>query len=346
MRFARTGLLLLAVLGLVAASLPLEARTATRTRPSGGGGGGGGGTASRPPGGGGSGSPHHTQGKATWGYGGHHHGHYPGYGYGHYPYYGYGWGYPYYGWGGYYPYAGWGWGVGFGVGWAPYGAYGAVPVEVGEGGGYGTAWIETDVTPKRAIVRLDGEDVGFAKDWNGVWDRLPIETGEHVVEFVLEGYQTLQVHLEAGPGRVYRVARELRPGEGIDSRSAVEPPARQAPAPAPPVPADGPGYVRLRVEPLDAAVYLDGTFVGNASELSRRQAGRPLAAGEHALEVVRPGFVPERQTIQVDPGDLRDVRIELQPEAPPPPAGEESDDSGDRLGAGFRSRGSEGSFPA
>ena len=122
------------------------------------------------------------------------------YGYGHYPYYGYGWGYPYYGWGGYYPYAGWGWGVGFGVGWAPYGAYGTVPVEVGDGGGYGTAWIETDVTPKRAIVRLDGEDVGFAKDWNGVWDRLPIETGEHVVEFVLEGYQTLQVHLEAGPG--------------------------------------------------------------------------------------------------------------------------------------------------
>ena len=323
MRFARASLVSLTLAGVLLASLPIDARTASRTR---GGGGhaasrpshgsqgarsatprsvsGGGATRSRPGGGGGS-APHHAQGKATWGYGhgghhGHGHGYYHGGWYG-YPYYGYGYGWPY-----------WGWGVsvGWGYPYYPYGGY--YPYAGGPvyGGEYvGNAWIETDVTPKRASVRLDGEDVGFAKDWNGVWDRLPIEPGEHVVEFALEGYQTLQFRLDARSGGVYRLSRELQKGQGTDPRSATEaPPQRAAPSAG--------GYLRLSIEPADAAVYLDGVFVGRASELGRRQAGRPLAAGEHELEVVRPGFLPDRRTIVVEPDGVGEVRIELEPELP------------------------------
>jgi hypothetical protein len=299
------------------------------------------------PGGGAARPPHHTQGKATWGYG--HGGHY-GYGYGYpyygYPYYGYPYwdypyyGYPYYGWGGYYPYGGWGVGIGFGATWvAPYGPYYGgyeepVPMDDSARADGPPAWVETDVTPKRATVRLDGEDVGFAKDWNGVWDRLPLAPGSHLLEFVLEGHQTLQVHLDARPGRLYHVSRELQAGEGLDPRSSQPPPRMESQAPAPAPDPEARGFLRLSIEPSDAAVYLDGRFAGRASDLQLRRA-KPLEPGEHEMEVVRPGFRPQRQTVIVEPGDVQELRIVLDPETEQAPAG-----------ASVSSRGSAGSSPA
>lgn len=338
MRFTKASLLGVTLLAVGLASLPVEGRTASRggagaSRPSHGvrspqrataprsvayGGAG----RTRPGGGGGAARPpHHAQGNATWGHGGYYHGH-GGYGYPYYPYYGYyGYGYPYYGypcggWGGYAPWFGWGVSVGWGYG----GAY-AEPVPVPydssepapEGQAY-PAWVETDVTPKRASVRLDGEDVGFAKDWNGVWDRLHITSGAHVLEFSLDGYQTLQVHLDAQPGRVYHVRRELKAGEGLDPSSSAPAPETSAPPPRAAAPSGG-GFILLSVDPGDAAVYLDGKFVGRASDLHLRRS-RPLTSGEHELEVVRPGFVPERRTVTVEPDETLELRIELRQEAP------------------------------
>src|SRR5262249_27752897 len=100
-----------------------------------------------------------ANGIARYGYGGY-------YGYPHYPYYGY----PYYG---YWPY----WGFGFYGSWGyPY--YGYDPY--GGDGGYGPddshpqgpATIETKIDPGSAEVFLDGESVGYAKDYNGHWDEL------------------------------------------------------------------------------------------------------------------------------------------------------------------------------
>src|SRR4029453_11315586 len=86
---------------------------------------------------------------------------------------------------------------------------GQEPAPQGDQGEAFPAWGAADMVPKGAAVRLDGEDVGFAKDWNGVWDRLPIRSGTHLLEFAAEGHQTLQVHLDAQPGRVYYAPRGL-----------------------------------------------------------------------------------------------------------------------------------------
>ena len=314
MSIRRPSSLAAALLIVLGAALPAAAGAA-RTRPGGGGGGGG-----HP--------PHHAQGHATWGHGGYYghggHGHgwygYPAYGY---PYYGY----PYAGWWGY-PY----WGVSLGWGYAPYGGYGPAYVEQGGAENVpGQAWVETDVVPKRATVRLDGEEVGYAGDWNGVWDRLPLEPGRHVLEFSAEGHRTLQVHVAAQPGRVYHIRRDLARGEGTDSEAAADPPASPPPQ-APPQESAG-GYLHLSVEPGDAAVYLDGTFVGRASELRRRSASRPLPPGEHELEVVRPGYLPERRTVVVEPDGVQELRIDLRQEGA----------EGARV---LSSRGSGGSSPA
>jgi hypothetical protein len=63
----------------------------------------------------------------------------------------------------------------------------------------------------------------------------------------------------------------------------------------------------LRVEPGDAAVYLDGRLLrgdlGTALELE---------PGTHTLEVVRPGFQAEKREFQARAGDRLDLVIELK----------------------------------
>ena len=93
-----------------------------------------------------------------------------------------------------------------------------------------------------------------------------------------------------------------------------------APAPAPvysmavpvpsgpePPPADA-AEVRLHVSPEDAAVYVDGEFRGTARQLRILQ----LEPGRHTLEVTRPGFRVETREVDVAPGTLTSVRIELK----------------------------------
>jgi hypothetical protein len=251
-----------------------------------------------------------VRGRATYGYHGHHHGRY-GYRWGWYA----GWGWPYYG---YYGYGGY---------W-PYGYYGyyGYPYGYGYAGSYapGPATVETDVSPRSATVRLDGEDVGQAKDYDGRWDRLGVEPGRHTLEFESPGHQTLRVELATRPGRFYRIAYELREGEGIDTRSETaapapqEEPAEGPPTEAPPTfeaevgSADRPaGFLKMRVRPDDAVVYLDGKFLGRADEVTGLHGAVPVPEGKHRIEVVRPGFATRVVEVEVEVGRAANVTVDL-----------------------------------
>jgi hypothetical protein len=290
------------------------AGSAARTRPSGG---------SRPSGGHASGSashggsrgsaPAHASGRATYGYGG---GSvvigYPGYGYW------YGGGYPWYS--GYYPYWWWGgpysaWGV-----WGWPGSY-AVPVGSSDLAYEIPAAITTDISPGKATLRLDGEDVGRAKDYRGTWNQLYVSPGTHVLELEADGYQTLRVTVDAQAGRSYRIAQQLQKGSGMDPRSAELPPPAAEGAGAPSAsqtsaPGAGlrTGRLRLDVVPEDAAVYLDGEFLGSGREIAKLHGALPVAAGEHTIDLVRPGY--ERKSFQIDvpSGESQPFRLELSAE--------------------------------
>jgi PEGA domain-containing protein len=248
-----------------------------------------------------------------------------GHGYG-YPYYGYG--YPYYWypwWGGWYPwwgvgwYGSWGWG---GYGYAGY--YGPYyDTDVGTEGSYapapqGPATIETGVSPAKAEVVLDGEAVGFASDYNGRWDELTVAPGQHTITFRAKGYRSLVVDLEARPGATYKFHDALAPGEGEEHRTlaSAEPPATQ-----PPQEANAPGSVtvatgrlRIHAEPPDAAVYLDGEYLGMAGDLDRIHGSLAVAAGKHRLEVVRPGFASTARSIDVEGTAPATVELRLEPD--------------------------------
>lgn len=104
-----------------------------------------------------------------------------------------------------------------------------------------------------------------------------------------------------------RRGREERVGEAAgepDQRPMVE---RSA------VDARGePGRLNLAIAPGDAAVYLDGRFLGTASELSALESGLLVDPGAHRLSVVRPGHDSQSLDFEVEAGEALDLTVDLK----------------------------------
>jgi hypothetical protein len=91
-----------------------------------------------------------------------------------------------------------------------------------------------------------------------------------------------------------------------------------APAPAPEPPAAAPqapatrGRIVFRVQPGDAAVYLDDRFAGTGEELSTLARGLQVPSGSHRIVVSRPGFASDASLVDVAPGSTQRVEISLE----------------------------------
>ena len=67
----------------------------------------------------------------------------------------------------------------------------------------------------------------------------------------------------------------------------------------------------LDIRPADASVYLDGRYIGRASELSS-DAGIAVAPGRHRLVVSANGYRERRMEIDLSRGESEDVEITLE----------------------------------
>ena len=128
------------------------------------------------------------------------------------PFFGFGWGYPYgaYGYG---PY-----------GFAPY-AYGPY------GYGYGPPVLPSgsarlQVTPKDAVVYVDGYRAGRVDDFDGTFQRLNVEPGPHEVTLFLNGYRTTTERLYFAEGSTIKLRQSL---EKLPLGEASVPPPKPAP---------------------------------------------------------------------------------------------------------------------
>jgi hypothetical protein len=111
-----------------------------------------------------------------------------------------------------------------------------------------------------------------------------------------------------------RVNRD-RGGDTTQPQRNVQP----APAPGPSraaVTSEQYGRLRVKVEPDDASVYLDGRFVGTGSDLAGNEAGLMLAPGHHHLSVVRPGHRAEERDIDAVLGKDIDLTVTLAASGP------------------------------
>lgn len=196
--------------------------------------------------------------------------------------------------------------------------------------------IDFGIKPKRTRVWVDGAYVGKSGKFDGYPGYLWLDAGRHKLTFYAEGYRTFEQVIEVRPGLVTEVRFDMVPlppgeeptpppgGEPVSPPVVgPEPPAaagREPPeAPAPPqstapildLRGDG-GTVRLIVEPAEASIYLDGRFLGTASQVRRLHAGLLVDAGAHVLEVVHPRYLSERLDFRVSAGEELEVTVDLE----------------------------------
>ena len=120
--------------------------------------------------------------------------------------------------GGYYP---WGWGgLGFGGYYAGYygGLYDSWGYDPYQGGGYPSGGyggydegsLRIRVKPREASVYIDGYFAGQVDDFDGVFQRLHIDSGPHRVEIRADGYEPLTFEINIQPSRTVTYKGELQ----------------------------------------------------------------------------------------------------------------------------------------
>jgi len=209
------------------------------------------------------------------------------------------------------------WGYG---GWYPYGLYAPYDGADIYGRSMGSARIQ--VTPNRAEVYVDGHLAGTVDDFDGFLQRLDVPDGEHELTLYLDGYRTIQQKILFRPGAALKIgyamealpqgaANEPRPQPNPDSRPDQSQPVQGRPAQ--PVRERQPqaefGTLALRVQPRDAAVFVDG------EEWSAPAAPGPLflelSSGSHEVEVRKQGFTSYRTTVRVRGNETVSLNVSL-----------------------------------
>jgi len=271
-------------------------------------------------------------------------------------------GYPYHGWYGGYPlYPSYGFGVSFGFGYgypyvAPYGYYGYPGYPYygyGYGGPYpyyydGSASLRLQVSPRETEVFVDGYYAGVVDNFDGTFQRLNLEPGEHEVQLYLPGHRSLVQPLYLQPGKttsIKKAMEPLAPGEAEPVKPTPEPDIRQSQpqprqspnssatrrpsspySPGPPsrqqqnsdvsvseLPPDptlaGYGSVALKVQPGPAAVTIDGERWEGA------QQDEPLivqlTAGQHVITIQKDGFRQYTTEVTVRSGRTATLNVAL-----------------------------------
>jgi hypothetical protein len=215
------------------------------------------------------------------------------------------------------PWYGWGY---------PYGWY---PPPYTYGGRYGAdASLRLQVEPKETEVFIDGYYAGTVDDFDGFFQRLHLEPGEHDVQLYLAGHRTVRQKVYLQPTGTFRVKHTMEPlaaGETPDPRPnppAAPPPqrdrydafGRRDPSGQPERPAASSrdsqfGALAIRVQPQQAEILVDGERWDGPDRSDRLVI--QLAEGEHRIEVRREGFTTYSSTVQVHRGETTTLNVSL-----------------------------------
>ena len=86
--------------------------------------------------------------------------------------------------------------------------------------------VRTQVAPRHTEVFIDGYYAGTVDDFDGVFQRLHIEPGDHDIELYLPGHRPHQQRVYVQPGRTFTIRHTmepLAPGEAEPARPAGAP---------------------------------------------------------------------------------------------------------------------------
>jgi hypothetical protein len=140
-------------------------------------------------------------------------------------------------------------------------------------------------------VWIDGNYVGYVKELKGK-KKVLLLPGKHQIAVRQAGYSESTRELVVEPGQVQevQVAMKLLPG-----------------AKTPDVTSE----LKLTIHPKRAAVFLDGNYVGHASELGGKFHSLEVSPGKHRIKVELPGYRTFETDVDVLVGQKSEMKTEL-----------------------------------
>ena len=203
------------------------------------------------------------------------------------------------------------------------------------------------VTPKDASVYVDGYFAGKVDDFDGRFQRLHVEPGEHEITVYLEGFRSLKQRLYLSPNVTRTIDGALEklpagappepqpepsdrdrdrdrldgpdrppvPRGPVTRRAPVEPPQPQPqPRRAPRAESrEGSRYASLsiRVQPSGAVIRIDGERWDGPSSTDERLIVQ-VSEGHHVIEVERDGYERFSTELDVRGGETTPVNVNLR----------------------------------
>jgi hypothetical protein len=120
---------------------------------------------------------------------------------------------PWYGIGfGYYPFYGYGYNYGFGLGYGYGYGYGYYPWYPPYSGYYdNSSSLRLQVSPRETQVFVDGYYAGTVDDFDGAFQRLRLEPGQHDLELFMPGHRSFTQKIYLQPVNTFRVRHTMEP---------------------------------------------------------------------------------------------------------------------------------------
>jgi hypothetical protein len=210
--------------------------------------------------------------------------------------------------------------------------------------GYFHAGPESDlrlvVTPREAMVYVDGYLAGTVDEFDGVFQRLHVMPGEHEITLHLPGYRTISRRLYLSPNgsrKMTETMEKLADGqvseppptppepkadtdgatpsrgqypfpEGRPGPPRREPPQRESAA-SPPDSSSRAGSLIVRVQPSGTDVSIDGEPWQGPSGDARLVV--QVSEGRHRIEVKKEGYAPFSSDVEVMAGESLAVNVSL-----------------------------------
>lgn len=229
---------------------------------------------------------------------------------------------------------------GYGYPWRPYPPpyryYGFEP----------EASVRLEVAPKQAEVYVDGYYAGVVDDFDGAFQRLRVEPGEHEIAVYLDGYRPFRQNVYLTPDKTFKIRQTLQPlaaGEQPQPRpepvnppvaqgEGGQPPSRQATPrgpmgrrmPPPPPQGGAPGNppsrgrqtapdygsLSVRVQPADAEISIDGESWRGSGSQDRLVID--VAEGSHTVEIRKAGFRAYVTQVEIKRGETSELNVSLR----------------------------------
>ena len=199
----------------------------------------------------------------------------------------------------------------------------------------GASPVDMEVSPRSALVYLNGVLVGSVDEFDGHPEYLYLDPGRYTLDLRLPGYRSKSLNLSVGGENkvVLRVDLQVDPAGGAEGAPTPSPglphgrrfgpsfgPAATQATPSPggagaiqpAASASGFTALELRVSPPGAAVYLDGALIGTGDDLARLGQGVVVSPGPHRIDVVAPGHTGKTVQVNAEAGKKLALSVALE----------------------------------